>query len=158
MQWLDDDRFVTANEGDSRAAAAASPSSTRTARSLYESGAAFEYEAARLGHYPEARNKKGIEPEGLEVATFGDDKLIFVGAERASLVGVYKDTGAARRTSCRCCRAASARKACSPSRRAISSSPPTRPTSREDGLAGSHVMIYERAEGSAGLSDDRRRA
>ena len=63
------------------------------ARSNFESGPAFEYETVRLGHYPEKRNKKGSEPEGAEVATFGSDKLIFIGAERASLVGVYKDEG-----------------------------------------------------------------
>ena len=51
--------------------------------------------AARLGHYPDKRSDaKGVEPEGLEVATFGDSTYIFVLEERASLVAVYKDTGA----------------------------------------------------------------
>ncbi|MCZ7599921.1 MAG: hypothetical protein M5U09_22305, partial [Gammaproteobacteria bacterium] len=31
---------------------------------------------------------------GAEVATFGGDRLIFIGSERASLVGVYKDVKA----------------------------------------------------------------
>src|SRR5690606_33587554 len=60
----------------------------------YDSGTDFEYLTVRLGHYPEFRNKKGNEPEGAGVATFGSDRLIFIGSERASLVGVYKDEGA----------------------------------------------------------------
>jgi hypothetical protein len=48
----------------------------------------------RLGHYPDKRNKKGNEPEGAEVATFGADRLLFVASERGSLVGVYQDEGA----------------------------------------------------------------
>ena len=49
---------------------------------------------AAAGHYPDKRNKKGIELEGVEVATFGDTQYIFVASERASMIGVYKDTGA----------------------------------------------------------------
>ena len=82
-----------------------------------------------LGHYPEARNKKGIEPEGLATGTFGEDKLIFVGSERASLVGVYKDTGAEPQF---IQVAALGHRPGRPGRhprRATSSSPPTRPTS-----------------------------
>jgi hypothetical protein len=52
---------------------AASPSSTRTGTVAYESGNALDGTPRTLGHYPDARNKKGVEPEGLEVATFGDD-------------------------------------------------------------------------------------
>jgi ABC-type sulfate transport system permease component len=33
--------------------------------------------------------------EGVEVGQYGADRLIFVGAERASVVGVYRDTGVA---------------------------------------------------------------
>jgi hypothetical protein len=56
----------------------------------YESGASFEHEIARAGHYPESRSaNKGNEPEADEVARFGSRKVLFVGSERADVVGVY---------------------------------------------------------------------
>ncbi|MGE3829463.1 MAG: esterase-like activity of phytase family protein [Parvibaculaceae bacterium] len=94
VQWIDDDRFVTANEGDLDGGSRGFTIYRKDGTVDFESGPSFEYEAVRLGHYPDKRNKKGIEPEGAEVATFGTDRLIFIGAERASLVGVYKDEGA----------------------------------------------------------------
>ena len=47
------------------------------------------------GHYPVKRAKsKGVEPEGVEIATFGDQPLIFVNAERGNFVAVFTDKGA----------------------------------------------------------------
>ncbi|WP_119268823.1 esterase-like activity of phytase family protein [Taklimakanibacter deserti] len=92
--WIDDERFVTANEGDLDGGSRGFTIFRKDGNVDYDSGTSFEYEAVRLGHYPEKRNKKGIEVEGAEVGTFGADKLIFVGSERASLVGIYKDEGA----------------------------------------------------------------
>ena len=47
------------------------------------------------GHYPVKRAKsKGAEPEGVEIATFGDQWLIFVNAERGNFVAVFTDKGA----------------------------------------------------------------
>ena len=94
MKWLDNDRLVVANEGDYKGGSRGFTIFSNKGEVLYESGPAFEYEAAKAGHYPEARNKKGIEPEGIDTATYKDGRLLFVAAERASLVGVYKDTGA----------------------------------------------------------------
>ena len=94
VQWIDDDRFVTANEGDLDGGSRGFTIFRKDGTVDYDSGTALEYLTVRLGHYPEKRNKKGNEPEGAEVATFGADHLIFVGSERASLVGVYKDEGA----------------------------------------------------------------
>ena len=94
VQWVDDDRFVTSNEGDWKGGSRGFTIFNKNGMVEYESGPAFEYETIRMGHYPEHRNKKGNEPEGGEVATFGDDRLIFIASERASLVGVYKDEGA----------------------------------------------------------------
>lgn len=93
VQWIDDDRFVTANEGDLDGGSRGFTIFRKDGAIDYDSANSFEHEVVRLGHYPEKRNKKGSEPEGAEVATFGADKLIFIGAERASLVGVYKDEG-----------------------------------------------------------------
>lgn len=95
VKWIDEDRFVTANEGDWKGGSRGFTIFKKDGTVAYESGASLEMEAVRLGHYPEARNKKGIEVEGVATASFGADKLIFVGSERASFVGVYKDTGAA---------------------------------------------------------------
>lgn len=93
VQWIDDNRFVIANEGDWKGGSRGFSVFDKTGKLLFESGTAPEHLAVRLGHYPEKRNKKGIEMEGAEVATFGGDRLVFVAAERASLVFVYRDKG-----------------------------------------------------------------
>ncbi len=96
VKWIDDDRFVTANEGDYEGGSRGWSIWNKSGEVLWDSGNSVDHLAARLGHYPEARSgNKGSEPEGLEVAKFGDDTLIFVLLERASLALVYKDTGAA---------------------------------------------------------------
>lgn len=94
VQWIDDERFVIANEGDWKGGSRGFSVFDKTGKLLFESGTAPELLAVRLGHYPEKRNKKGIEMEGAEVATFGDDRLIFVASERGSIVFVYRDKGA----------------------------------------------------------------
>lgn len=93
VQWIDDERFVIANEGDWKGGTRGFSIFDKTGKLVFESGTAPEYMAVRLGHYPDKRNKKGIEMEGAEVATFGDDRLIFVASERGSLVFVYRDKG-----------------------------------------------------------------
>lgn len=93
VQWIDDERFVIANEGDWKGGTRGFSIFDKTGKLLFESGTAPEHLAVRLGHYPEHRNKKGIEMEGAEVATFGADRLIFVASERGSLVFVYRDKG-----------------------------------------------------------------
>lgn len=93
VQWIDDNRFVIANEGDWKGGTRGFSIFDKTGKLVFESGTAPEHMAVRLGHYPEKRNKKGIEMEGAEVATFGDDRLIFVASERGSLVFVYRDKG-----------------------------------------------------------------
>ncbi|MCS0496001.1 esterase-like activity of phytase family protein [Ancylobacter sp. MQZ15Z-1] len=95
VQWIDDDRFVIANEGDWKGGTRGFSIFDKTGKLLFESGTAPEHMAVRLGHYPDKRNKKGIEMEGAEVATFGDDRLIFVASERGSIVFVYRDKGGA---------------------------------------------------------------
>ncbi len=95
-KWLDDERFVMANEGDYEGGSRGFTIMSSSGEVLYESGMSFEYAVARLGHYPDERSgNKGVEPEGLEVGVFGDETLMFVLAERASVVGVYRDTGGA---------------------------------------------------------------
>jgi hypothetical protein len=97
VAWIDHDTFATANEGDyvdEQGEEGGSRSFTlfsSSGRVEYESGASFEHEIARAGHYPESRSEnKGNEPEGLEVARFGGRTLLFAGSERANAVGVYE--------------------------------------------------------------------
>lgn len=95
VKWLDSDRFVTANEGDFKGGARGFTIFHKNGDVLFESGADFEHRVIATGHYPDKRSgKKGNEPEGLAVDTFGSDTYIFVLSERASLIGVYRDTGA----------------------------------------------------------------
>ncbi len=94
VKWLDADRFVTANEGDYEGGSRGFSIFRKDGTVEWDSGATVDHLTMRLGHYPDRRsNAKGSEPEGVEVATFGQDRLIFVGLERASLVLVYRDRG-----------------------------------------------------------------
>lgn len=95
VKWLDNDRFVIANEGDYKGGSRGFTIFNKKGDILFESGASFEHEVVKTGHYPEKRSgKKGAEPEGLEVASFGGQTYIFLMSERGSIVGAYRDTGA----------------------------------------------------------------
>ncbi len=97
VKWLDDDRFVTANEGDYRNGSRGFTIFKRDGSVEWDSGNFLEHLAISLGHYPELRSgNRGNEPEGVEVATFNGERLIFIGSERASLVTVWRDEGAGR--------------------------------------------------------------
>ncbi|WP_197067090.1 esterase-like activity of phytase family protein [Ensifer sp. ZNC0028] len=149
VKWLDDNRIVVANEGDYEGGARGFTIFDTTGKVLYEAGASFEHAVAAIGHYPEKRSSaKGVEPEGLEAAKFGDDNLFFVLAERASIVGVYKDTGAEPELLQLLPSGISPEGAVAiPSRNLFATA--NEVDLVEDGGARSHVMIYERAEGEA---------
>jgi hypothetical protein len=148
VKWLDNERIVVANEGDYKGGSRGFTIFSKTGEILYESGPALEYEAANAGHYPDKRNSKGIEPEGLETGTFGDDNLIFVAAERASVVGVYKDAGAEPQFLQLLPSGVGPEGLVAiPSRNLLVTANETDLV--EDGLARSHVMIYERTEAPA---------
>ena len=96
VSWVDGDSFATANEGDYEDADGVEGGSRGfTVWNIdgtveYDSGNTFEYEQIRAGHYNEGRSEnKGGEPEGVETGTYGEDTLLFVGAERSNAVGVY---------------------------------------------------------------------
>jgi len=95
VHWIDRDRFITANEGDWKGGSRGFTVFNRDGTVAHEAGPSLEHEIVALGHYPDKRNKKGIEIEGVEVGRYGNDTLLFVGSERASVVGVYRDTGGA---------------------------------------------------------------
>ncbi|MCJ8147929.1 esterase-like activity of phytase family protein [Shinella sedimenti] len=148
VKWLDDNRLVVANEGDWKGGARGFTIFDKQGKVLYENGAAFEREIVKIGHYPDKRNKKGVEPEGLEAAKFGEDNLFFVLAERASIVGVYKDTGGEPELLQLLPSGIAPEGAVAiPARNLFVTA--NEADLVEDGGARSHVMIYERAEGEA---------
>jgi hypothetical protein len=91
VAWLDDRTLGTADEGDYRGGSRTwTVFDAATGHVVYSSGNELEQAAIRQGQYPDGRSDdKGVEPEGLAVATFGRDRYAFVGMERANLVAVY---------------------------------------------------------------------
>ncbi len=96
VAWIDNDRFITANEGDYVGGSRGFTIWRTSGEVQFDSGARIEHLAMRHGHYPAKRaHKRGTEPESVTVGTFGNERLLFVNAERANFVAVYRDTGAA---------------------------------------------------------------
>ncbi|OAP40473.1 alkaline phosphatase [Sinorhizobium glycinis] len=149
VKWLDDNRLIVANEGDYEGGSRGFTIFDATGKVLFESGASLEHAIARIGHYPEKRSSaKGIEPEGLELAQYGDDKLFFVLLERASIVGVYRDTGTEPELLQLLPSGISPEGAVAiPGRNLLATA--NEVDLVEDGGARAHVMIYERGEGEA---------
>ncbi len=147
VKWLGTDRFVVANEGDYKGGSRGFTIFDRTGKVLYDAGTSLEYAVARVGHFPEKRAKnKGIEPEGLEAATFNGQKYFFVLSERGSMIAVYKDTGAEPELVHLLPSGISPEGAVAiPGRNLLASA--NEADLGEDGGARSHVMIYELGEG-----------
>ncbi len=93
VKWIDDDHFAIANEGDMDGGSRGWTIFNKDGTVVYESGASFEHALIQIGHYPDKRSdSKGVEPESIEFAKFGDTPYVFVGSERGSAVGVYNVT------------------------------------------------------------------
>ncbi|MBO9411843.1 MULTISPECIES: esterase-like activity of phytase family protein [unclassified Ruegeria] len=93
VKWIDDNHFATANEGDYEGGSRGWTIFHKDGTVVYENGTEFEKAIIQIGHYPDKRSdSKGVEPESVTAATFGGTPMIFVGAERASVVGVYDAT------------------------------------------------------------------
>lgn len=91
--WIDDTHFAIANEGDMDGGTRGWTIFSQDGELVYESGTSFEYAIVEIGHYPEERSgNKGVEPESVTFDVFGGTPFVFVGAERASVVGVYDIT------------------------------------------------------------------
>jgi hypothetical protein len=148
VKWLDNERLVVANEGDLDGGSRGFSIFDRDGSVLFDSGNALDVNAAELGHYPDGRNKKGVEPEGLEVASFGNQQYIFIAEERSSLIAVYKDTGAEPEFVQSLPSGISPEGLVAiPERNLLATA--NEVDLREDGGVGSHVMVYELAEGEA---------
>ncbi len=149
VQWLGTDRLVTANEGDWQGGSRSFTLFDREGDVAFESGPALEHAIAAIGHYPEGRSDaKGVEPEGLEVARFGDSDYIFVLTERASVVGVYEMVDGAPVLRQLLPSGISPEGAVAiPARNLLVTA--NEVDLVEDGLARSHVMLYQRGEAEA---------
>lgn len=149
LQWLDNERFAIANEGDYEGGSRGFSIMSGTGEVLYDSGTAFEYEVARAGHYPDVRSgKNGAEPEGMEVAAFGDEQYIFVMSERGSVVGVYRVTdGEPEFVQLLPSGVGPESAVAIPERNLLVTS--NEEDLGEDGGARAHVMIFELGEGEA---------
>lgn len=147
VKWLGTDRLVIANEGDYKGGSRGFTIFDRSGKVLYEAGTSLEHAIARIGHFPEKRAKnKGIEPEGMEAAVFGDQQYFFVLSERGSVVAVYKDTGGEPELVQLLPSGVSPEGAVAiPGRNLLATANET--DLGEDGGARSHVMLYELAEG-----------
>jgi hypothetical protein len=94
VTWLHGLAFATANEGDLEGGSRGFSVFGLGGQLLFDSGNGFEHQVIRAGHYPEDRSEnKGNEPENVAFARYGSDRLLFVGSERANLVGVYRLRG-----------------------------------------------------------------
>lgn len=89
--WVDDQHVATANEGDWKGGTRGwTVFDARTGAVTWDSGNTLEREAVRLGLHNEDRAaKKGIELEGLSLATIDGRRYAFVGSERSNFVAVY---------------------------------------------------------------------
>ena len=149
VQWIGTDRLVTANEGDLNGGSRGFTVFARDGSVAFESGPAFEHAIAAIGHYPEGRSDaKGVEPEGLEFARFGDTDYLFVLSERASVVGVYRiEDGTPALVQLLPSGVSPEGATAIPARNLLVTA--NEVDLVEDGLARAHVMLYELAEREA---------
>ncbi len=91
IAWLDDRTLGTADEGDHLGGSRTwTIFDADSGQVVFSSGNSLDQIAIKQGQYPDGRSdNRGVEPEGLAVATFGRDRYAFVGMERANLVAVY---------------------------------------------------------------------
>lgn len=93
VTWIDDNHFATANEGDYNGGSRGWTIYNKDGTVVYDSGTSFEHAIVQIGHYPDKRSDaKGVEPESVTFAKFDGTPYVFVGAERASVMGVYDVT------------------------------------------------------------------
>lgn len=89
--WVDDEHVATANEGDWKGGTRGwTVFEAATGDVVWDAGSDLEELAVRVGLHNEDRaGKKGVEIEGLAVATLDGVRYAFVGSERSNFVAVY---------------------------------------------------------------------
>ncbi len=91
--WIDNAHFASANEGDYEGGSRGWTVFSQDGEVIYDSGPSFEHAIVEIGPYPDRRSDANdIEPESVASATIDGTPMVFVGAERASVVGVYDVT------------------------------------------------------------------
>ena len=144
VQWIDTDHFAIANEGDMDGGSRGFTVFNRDGTEVFEAGTAFEYAIVEIGHYPEERSgNKGVEPEGMEFATFGGVPMMFLLSERSSIVGVYDMSNPAEPALAQLLPSGISPEGAIaiPSRNILATA--NEYDARGDGGAPAHVMIYE---------------
>ncbi|MCC6496326.1 MAG: esterase-like activity of phytase family protein, partial [Propionibacteriaceae bacterium] len=90
IAWIGNDRLATANEGDWKGGTRGWTIFDTAGRVRWDSGNSLERLAVQYGLHNEDRAaKKGVEPEGLAVATYRGTRYAFVASERSNFVAVY---------------------------------------------------------------------
>jgi len=144
LQWIDTDHVVIANEGDMDGGSRGFTVFHRDGTEVFESGMSFEYALVEIGHYPEDRSgNKGVEPEGMEFGTFNGVPMMFLLAERSSVIGVYDMTDPAAPVLAQLLPSGISPEGAMaiPERNLLVTA--NEFDGREDGAAPAHVMIYE---------------
>ncbi|MFY9246419.1 MAG: esterase-like activity of phytase family protein [Roseicyclus sp.] len=144
VQWIDANHVVIANEGDMDGGSRGFTVFHRDGTEVFEAGASFEHAIVQIGHYPEERSaNKGVEPEGMEVANFGGVPMMFLLAERASVIGVYDMSNPAAPALAQLLPSGISPEGAMaiPVRNLLVTA--NEFDGREDGAAPAHVMIYE---------------
>ncbi|MCY0148140.1 esterase-like activity of phytase family protein [Hoeflea sp. G2-23] len=148
--WIDNDHFAIANEGDYEGGSRGWTIFNKNGTVVYDSGMSFEYAIVEAGHYPDKRSDaKGAEPESIEVAIFDGKPYVFVGAERASIIGVYDVSNLAKPVLTQMLPSGIAPEGivAIPSRNLVASA--NEADLIEDGGVRSHVMLYQRENAPA---------
>jgi len=144
VQWIDTNHIAIANEGDMDGGSRGFTVFHRDGTMVYEAGTCFEHALIEIGHYPEERSgNKGVEPEGMEIGTFGGTPMMFLLAERASVIGVYDMTDPSAPALAQLLPSGISPEGAIaiPGRNLLATA--NEFDGREDGAAPSHVMIYE---------------
>jgi len=147
LQWIDNDHFVTANEGDMDGGSRGFTVFRKDGTVVHESGTSFERALIEIGHYPEERSgNKGVEPEGMEFAVIGGTPMVFILSERGSVVGVYDMTDPANPVLAQLLPSGIAPEGAVaiPGRNLLAIA-----NEADDAGPRSHVMLFEYAEGAA---------
>lgn len=150
VKWIDDDHFAIANEGDYEGGSRGWTIFKKDGTVVYDSGMSFEYAIVEAGHYPDKRSDaKGAEPESIEVGIFNGVPYVFVGAERASIIGVYDVSNLAQPVLTQLLPSGIAPEGmvAIPSRNLIVSA--NEADLIKDGGVRSHVMVYEQQQAPA---------
>ena len=150
VQWLDGDHFMLANEGDMDGGSRGITVFRKDGALVWESNSEFEKPIVMAGHYPDRRSDaKGVEPEGMEFASFGGTPYAFVLGERSSTVSVYDVTDPANPVFKQVLPSGVSPEGAIaiPERNLLATA--NEVDLVEDGLARAHVMLYEYQEAPA---------